>query len=225
MTHVARTLYLALGDSITCGYSATQTTRTFVYQVMQHLQEHAITTETRMVAQHSWTSRQLWLAAQTLPPAVWQNAGVATILIGGNDLRRQYYSLFGHPAPLQVVTRAVEGFSASLQRLCQQTSERGIPHVFIGNIYNPFPNAPMVMHAIENLNAVIQTHANTYNFTLVDLYSAFDMHQRRFIHHYRTGRIEDMATPFRRPIHPNDEGHQIIAKQFIRHIVQSFAKM
>lgn len=222
---MASQLYLALGDSITCGYHATHPTRTYVHQVTQYLRAEQMATAANVIARNGWTSHQLLHALQTLPRPLLEQTHIATVLIGGNNLRRQYYRLFGHTTPLNLITHTVESFSASVARICETLARGGVQHVFLGTIYNPFPNAPIVTHAIDAINHAIRKQANEYGCVFVDVFPLFDRSQNTYIQHYRTGTLADMATPFRRPIHPNDAGHTVIATAFVRHVRERFATL
>jgi lysophospholipase L1-like esterase len=166
------------------------------------------------VARPDWTAVHLWHAVQQVPQDVWSKANVVTVLIGGNDLRRRYYAVFGHPSPHTVVDRAVDGCAWALGRVCSLLAEQGILHVSLGTLYNPVPHSALSVRAFARLNEVVTEIARKHGFTVADIADRFAGRESAFVHRYRTGRIEDLSLPFGRPVHPNDAGHAAISEAF-----------
>lgn len=213
---MGRNLYLALGDSVTAGYNATHPSLTFANQVADFTRNKGLSTQTLVVAKNGWTSRDLWNTVHTLPPNIWEAVNVLTLMTGGNDLRkllrRQYLSpLSGSPISPQMVARQLDEFGFYMDHLCGFLEQRKIPHVIVATVYNPVPNFPLGVEAMEGLNQITRQIAEHYKCGLVDVYEGFRNNEADYIEGYRNGRFEDLASPFRRPIHPNNNGHREIA--------------
>ncbi|WP_018131633.1 SGNH/GDSL hydrolase family protein [Effusibacillus pohliae] len=210
---MARNVYLALGDSITFGHEATERDRTFVSQISSTVRRLSLAERTLVVARNGWTASDLLQAVRFwIPPAVWETTNVLTLLVGGNDLRRRYYSICLGSQREAVIRRSLNEFSMYMDHLCRSIKSQRIPYVLVPTVYNPVPNSPIAVEAVEQLNRVIHKCAAKYHFTLVDIYAAFKGKEHLYINRYRNGRLEDLMLPFRRPIHPNDEGHRKIAE-------------
>lgn len=74
---------------------------------------------------------------------------------------------------------------------------------------------------MESLNEIIQDVGEQHKFKVVDVYKGFQNNEAYYIEGYRTGRYEDLASPFRRPIHPNNVGHLRIAELITRGLTVS----
>ncbi|GMA51116.1 hypothetical protein GCM10025857_24730 [Alicyclobacillus contaminans] len=207
-----RTLYLALGDSITKGVGATVPSNGFAACTANVLKSQSICTEWLPVAGPYWTTANLLRACREMTPETWRNVRVATVLIGGNDLRRRYYGLLTHRAPMQALARAVDASACALAAVFEVLRERRVPYVVVGSLYNPLPNASLAEAAITRFNQHLAKSAAAFHFPVVNLYTLFRGHEPNWIARYRTGQIQDLATPYCRPIHPNDDGHGVIAQ-------------
>ncbi|MCL6517251.1 SGNH/GDSL hydrolase family protein [Alicyclobacillus sp.] len=222
-----RDVYLALGDSITFGYNATRPENAYAVLVHRHLQRLTGGSRARPVgrvvlAQHLWTASRLLWAARMLPQTVWRRAGWATVMIGGNDLRkllrRQYL-----PPPLSTITeehvhRRIAAFEQAYRPLCRLLRDADIPRVVVCTMYNPAPNEPLAVDGIGRLNQVIRGCAEEFGFEVADIHTAFEGREADWIDHYRSGRLEDLISPIRRPIHPNDAGHAAIARCIVERL-------
>ncbi|KPV45576.1 SGNH/GDSL hydrolase family protein [Alicyclobacillus ferrooxydans] len=210
-----RNLYVALGDSVTAGYSATHPSLGFTTHVAEFCSKQGLANRTLVIAKNGWTSRDIGNAVHTLPPAVWEAANVLTLIAGGNDLRRllrrQYLSLSGAPISPQMVAKQLDEFTVYMDHLCSFLKQKNIPHIILATIYNPVPHFPLGVDAIEGLNQVTRQIAEHYKFGLIHVYERFRNNEALYIEGYRNGRFEDLASPFRRPIHPNNMGHREIA--------------
>lgn len=217
---MSRNLYLSLGDSIACGVGANQRDNGYTQQLARTLSEQSLCTEFQSVAGLTWTSQNLLRSARNLPQDVWDRTHILTLLIGGNDLRRHYYSILSHPMPSQAISRAVENCTHTVTNIFDVIAEHNIPAVFVLTLYNPLPNSQSATNAIMKLNEALAGAANKRGFHLVDLYSLFLNNEPQWIDRYRTGQLQDLCTPFGRPIHPNEYGHQAIA-QAVQHCLES----
>lgn len=217
-----RNVYLALGDSITAGYGASHPSMTFVRQVSDYVRKKSLAQRTIVMAQNGWTSHDLLRIVCTLGDSVWGATTVITLLTGGNDLRkllrRQYFSILGSPITPQLVDSQIHAFSIHLNTLCGVIRDHSIPQVILATVYNPVPNSQLAVTAIEGLNDVIRQASERHHFKVVDVHEAFHQHQAYLVQGYRTGRFEDLVSPIRRPIHPNNAGHLAIAELFMRHL-------
>ncbi|MCY0881184.1 MAG: SGNH/GDSL hydrolase family protein, partial [Firmicutes bacterium] len=85
---MARDIYVALGDSITAGYDATHPAHTFVHQFYTVIRRRQLAQRTTVIAQNGWDTQTLQRAVQSSWPKLWDEVSLATVLIGGNDLRK-----------------------------------------------------------------------------------------------------------------------------------------
>ncbi len=211
-----RNIYLALGDSVTVGHGATHPSLAFVRHVSDHIRKKSLAERTIVVAQNGWTAEDVWRASNMINKSIWDQTNILTLMAGGNDLRkllrRQYLTMSATPISLQMVNRKLQKFEYHIDLLCRSIQLRGIPHVIVATVYNPVPNFPLAVRAIESLNGIIRKISDNYKFELVDIYEGFQKNEVFYIEGYRTGRYEDLSSPFGRPIHPNNAGHRQIAE-------------
>lgn len=218
-----RDLYLALGDSITAGIGASHLTQAFVGRIATAVGESNLATKTLVVAQNGWTTKDVLNAATLVAHDAWQRVNLVTLMTGGNDLRkllrRQYLPISGAGITPLMVYRRLQIFAFHMEQLCRFISHQQVPNVFVVNVYNPVPQSPLAVSAIEGLNTVTKEIAHQYDFQLVDVYSHFHNNEVYFIDRYRTGRMDDLISPFGRPIHPNNLGHKEIADVIIKQLL------
>lgn len=212
---MTRHIYLALGDSVTAGHGATHPSMAFVRHVTDFTRKRSLAERTVVVAQNGWTSKDVWRASNLISTSTWEQTNVLTLMLGGNDLRRllrrQYLSITGSSISPSLVNRRLQEFGYHMDLLCGSIQQRSIPHVLVATVYNPVPNFPLAVHAMESLNGIIRDTAEHYKFEIADVYKGFQKNEAYYIEGYRTGRYEDLVSPFRRPIHPNNVGHRQIA--------------
>ncbi len=86
----------------------------------------------------------------------------------------------------------------------------------IGTLYNPFPALAPVAEAIATYNArVLIPNARRYGIAVADIASAFEGRQALLIAGFRSGNPLDALRMHQTPaIHPNIQGHHVIAEQF-----------
>lgn len=210
---MTRNIYLALGDSITAGYGANHPGLGFVGRVGKFAMSQKLATEVLMVARNGWTTKDIWNATRTIHPRVWERTALLTLLTGGNDLRKLLRTQYFSPSPIspQMISARLDEFEFYMDRLCDFLSQKGIPWVTVATVYNPVPNYALGVEAIRGINEITRGIATRYKFPVVDIYEGFLHSEKRLIENYRSGRLEDLISPFRRPIHPNNNGHQQIA--------------
>lgn len=209
-----RNIYMALGDSITVGYEAVQPEKAYISQVSRKIREMALVEQTLVLAQNGWASQHVFSAIRSLHPQVWEQTNILTLYVGGNDLRKRFYSIVGSPTPEQTVDQAMEGIAERMGRLFTFIGKQQLPYKITATVYNPAPQSPLASYAIEKLNGIIRNDAEQHGFDVVDIYKAFNGKEAKLINRYKSGRIEDLFVPFARPIHPNDQGHAVIAELF-----------
>jgi lysophospholipase L1-like esterase len=210
--------YVALGDGITSGSGATEPETAYTALVGQHLQTSGLVDSSTVLGRSLWTARHLLRACTSSHNPVTQDVQVVSLLIGGNDLRRRYYSVLFHPDKDAIIHKAIKQYAVDLNHLCAHLQSFAIPKRLLLTQYNPFPHSPLAVYAISQLNAVIATMGERYEWTVVDLETPFADRQPELIAGYRTGDLQDLSMPFRRPLYPNDQGHQTIAEAICTYI-------
>ncbi|QQE78292.1 SGNH/GDSL hydrolase family protein [Alicyclobacillus sp. SO9] len=220
-------IYLALGDSITAGHGVTHPSLAFVRHVSDFAQKQLLADRTVVIAKNGWTTKDILTAANRISPGIWQQTSLLTLMSGGNDLRkllrRQYLSLSGQPISPTSVYKRLQEFGYHMDALCAHIAEQRIPHVIVATVYNPIPNFPLAVRAIDALNGIAREIAEHYDFTVVNVQKKFLTHEAYYIEGYKTGRFEDLMSPIRRPIHPNNAGHKRIADTITEHLARDLA--
>jgi len=214
-----RMLYAALGDSITYGYNATSEDVRFVSQVQRRLTRKQNPVNLFVNAKPGWTSRQLVKSMPQVPTCLWDEAKLVTILIGGNDMIRSApWILDGNHE------RCVKIADALQRNLFEivKTVKRPRTKIFIGTLYNPFPNSLPAEEGVRMLNGAIRHVAIRRGIHLVDVGRLFYHREEELIDGYRRGDIRDMRLRGN-PIHPNDKGHVVIADAFLLAYRKTFA--
>lgn len=200
-------LYAALGDSITYGYSASTDGRSFVGRIRRTLSRQA-KVSLYTCAKPGWTSRQLLRSVRRTPECIWDEAKLVTILIGGNDLLWSApWLVESNPGHfLKVAGRLYDNLTEVLECVSRPTST-----VILCTIYNPFPNSLLAADYTNGLNRSIRRVAKRFDLKLVNLEGVFQGREESLIDGYQRGQIRDIK--FRgNPVHPNDTGHQKIAR-------------
>lgn len=179
-----------------------------------------------VVAQSGWTSEQLLTAMVRLPQQLWRDVLVVTLCIGGNDLkqliRRHLFSPNrAEQLPLEDVKRTIVDTSNRLHEICHELSRHKVPYVHLATLYNPVPQSELARMTFTHFNRMMTSCAKQFGFRVVDLHHPFQGHEANCIDGYKQGRLQDIVLPFRRPIHPNDEGHRVITEQFVAAFAQN----
>lgn len=210
-----RNLYLAVGDSVTAGYGTTHPRSSFVRHVSDFTRKCGLSERTIVIARSGWTTQEVWKSIRTVNRQVWERTNVLTLMTGGNDLRQllrgQYLSLSGSSLSPQRVYRRLQMFGMHMDQLRSLIQQQNVPHVVVATVYNPVPNFSLAVHAMEALNGITRAISEHYKFQLVDVHASFLNQEPFFIESYRTGHLEDLSSPIRRPIHPTNAGHQQIS--------------
>ncbi len=202
-------IYAALGDSITYGYLATTADKQFVSQVHSRLRRNR-RVSLYMVAKPGWSSGQLLKSVKNTPKCIWDESGIITIMVGGNDLLRASPWILNGMASktLHIADRLGQNL-AEIVRIVK----RPYVKILVATIYNPFPNSLVAEECTKVLNSSVRLVVSRENLVFVDVHKAFKWKEHRLIEGYNNGQISDLK--FRKnPIHPNDLGHKRIAQLF-----------
>ncbi|PWK15922.1 SGNH/GDSL hydrolase family protein [Tumebacillus permanentifrigoris] len=213
-----RKTLVALGDSITAGVGGTWN-RGYPTHLAKRLEaQHA---DLKLV---NWgipglTIPRLTKALRkgdhlydTLATADW-----IVMTIGGNDVINLFPKRFDESEPLTLQSQTI---ARELDLLMTTLISLTTCPIYLGNLYNPFPQSELAAHLIGALNRLHLTPlAKRYQHVhLVPLSNVLRGEEPRAIQYFKTGSIQDMKKYFRRPIHPNDHGHELIAEAFYRAI-------
>ncbi|GGE10075.1 lipase [Marinithermofilum abyssi] len=204
-------LYVALGDSITEGYSVP---RKYGYAPMftSLLQGtgHQVTLRNfgikGMTSSHLLTQLYVPMVQQSL-----QQANLTTVCIGGNDLLYAYVQYVFYRNTL-IYSRVVNQFTVNLNRIYSIVRQHTLAPIYAINLYNPFPNSRSASHWIPVLNQAIARTSERWEIPVVDIYHRFKGLEHRLIYGYRRGVLSDLRLLGIKPIHPNFLGHRVITE-------------
>lgn len=204
--------YVAIGDSITAGYNAPHR-RGFVDMLGFRLSSRFPRVRIANCGKRGATSGDL-LFYMTFSPFcqfALRRADLITLCIGGNDLLHAYLKmlLFRHP---NVIPRSLHLYGHHLNRLIGMIRRANRSPLFLLNLYNPFPASPLAVHRVYEMNTIIDGVAARWNIPLIDIHDRFLGMESVLIHGYRTGSLSDYRLFGENPIHPNGEGHRVIAE-------------
>ncbi|OYD09854.1 SGNH/GDSL hydrolase family protein [Paludifilum halophilum] len=203
--------YVALGDSITVGYSAVGR-RGFVDRLADRLSQQGHPINVYNAARKGMTSRLLvdQLAGSPYLHHLLYRANLITLCIGGNDLLYAYIRFFlsGDPS---VYFQTVYHYEFRLRRIYSLIRSRSSAPLFTLNLYNPFPHSPSAVTWISAINDRIEKISAGWSVPIIDLYHHFLGSEPFLIRGYRTGHLSDYRLFGSNPVHPNDRGHQLIA--------------
>ncbi|ARU59830.1 hypothetical protein CBW65_01250 [Tumebacillus avium] len=211
-------LYTAMGDSTTAGMSATTPMLAYPSRIVQGLKERGRAAELRVIAQNGWTSSAL---AAVTPQAqgVLRSSTTVTIWIGGNDLLQAAAGIVTSGQPVQTaIGGLLATYNSNLERIVTTVRQNSKARIILCTQFNPFPNSPVAVEGIAALNRVTAQTAKRLGTGLAPLHNWFEGSQPALVDGYGTGRIEDALRPFRRPIHPNNAGHALIARNLASYI-------
>ncbi|ASS74403.1 hypothetical protein CIG75_04990 [Tumebacillus algifaecis] len=210
--------YTALGDSITAGLNATSYSLAYPSLIVQGAKKRGKEAALRVVAHNGWTSGALVAALPYALDAVRRSTTV-TIWIGGNDLLKAAIAIVGQGRPVKAaVAGLLTSYGHNLEQIVSTIGRHSSARVVLCTQYNPFPNSPVALEAVGALNSVTEQAAKRLHTELAPVHSWIEGNQPTLIEGYRTGRIEDALQLFRRPIHPNNAGHAVIARHLSSYI-------
>lgn len=224
MAETAKTpLLIALGDSITAGVGG-KWNRGYPKHLHELLEPHL--PELKLI---NWGIPGLTIPRLTKAlrkgKHLHESLAEATCIvmtIGGNDILKAL------PKNMDEQTHA---FTASdRERVANDFDEmmttlRGLTKspVYIGDLYNPFPQSPLAATLIGAFNAqLVHPLAERYeNVQIVRTSDVLRGQEDRSIQYYKSGTLKDLKKLWRHPIHPNDEGHATLAQAFYQVILQT----
>ena len=200
-------IYLALGDSITYGYDATDEHNRYPSVLAHRLREFG-RTSLYVHAKPGWTSEKLLQSLEQIPHAIIEEASLITLMIGGNDL------LHAMPWFLDDPQKAKQRFSGAFRSrilaIIRRIKRNPDALFLICTVYNPFPKTEIAKEAVAWLNEMLKDIARSEQCLLVPVHHSYDGAQDRLVQGYKNGDLSDFRL-MRNPIHPNDEGHRQIA--------------
>jgi lysophospholipase L1-like esterase len=199
--------YVALGDSITFGQNASSSSRAFPSRVTSMLKLKGMQAKRIVLAQPNWTSADLAEEIYTDPSLVsW--AKVVTVWIGGNDLI--HYGLSSLQEPATPILGMMNRYKKRLDIILEMVRILGVKHIICCTQYNPFPNSVIAVDAIHLLNQQIIASSTTNRCLVARVDRWFSGNENSLIYGYRGGHAEDALRGFS-AVHPNDQGHEVIA--------------
>lgn len=211
------TLYTALGDSITFGENATKPQLAYPSQFVRLLNSQSefrrsgSRVQGEILAYPGWTSSALRNAIATNSPNVLAKSKLITIWIGGDDLGDAALAV-SRGAPSVTIQRSIQAYGIQLLSLVRNIQSVSHAKVFLFTQYNPFPNTPLANTAVQSLNRVTERVAEQTRCLIAPTHIWFEGRQPSLISGYQTGRIGDVMRNKSMPIHPNNRGHEVIAK-------------
>jgi lysophospholipase L1-like esterase len=203
----ARDTYLTLGDSVAAGIGASAASETYAAKLYAQLRaaEPAFTRHLNFAVPGA-TSESLLGEQMEQAIGVLESGRVrlVTLAIGANDLLALLSTcqedLLSETC-IDNAGREVESVRDNLAEAVDVILEAdpGVQVVLL-DYYNPLaPVFPDTAGYVANLNAVLHERASEDGLPLVEVFPAFDGHERELTH------IEAQD------VHPNDDGHQLIA--------------
>ena len=143
------------------------------------------------------------------PIAYVAEAQTITLFIGGDDIGDAALAV-AEGAPIHIIESAIQSYATHTTRMLKSISRVSKAHVIVCTQYNPFPNTPAASTSIDALNMVTTRIATATGASVAPVHAWFAGNQAALIAGYRTGRIQDALRGVL-PIHPNNEGHSVIA--------------
>ncbi|GAX90210.1 SGNH/GDSL hydrolase family protein [Effusibacillus lacus] len=212
--------YTALGDSITAGKGTSSPHFTYPNLITADLRTRSIKAQRFIIARNGWTSKSLLSAVRSGFPAPLHRASTISVWIGGNDIRWAGFSVV-QGAPRNSLQRVLSIYESNLNSLLATIRRLSRAQLVLCTQYNPFPHSPLAIDAVSQLNDTITKMADLHHALLAPTHKWFAGLEPRLIAGYRTGRLEDAMRNFPfgpYPIHPNDEGHRVIARNLVPYV-------
>ncbi len=202
------TRYLALGDSLTAGYTAHPATQGFVYQLYQSgVIDNVNNTLFCNMGVPGATSEDVLQHQIPQAERFFKNTGksyrqIVTLTVGGNDMLQ----VLGGADPVVVLSKFGGNLAAILGYLVTHFPSS---HVYVANQYDPMLPVEGDALLVASLNSVITSVVQNFEpqVELVDIYSAFQGREGLLLGE-RTG-----AEPLQ--IHPTNAGYEVMAKAFV----------
>lgn len=208
-------MYIAMGDSITAGESASSPGHTYVNLVgghltrfMRNIDPHSARTE--VLARPGWTSEALASAVQARFSVRSRTAKFISIWVGGDDLAYAALAI-SRGAPKRVLADSLRHYARDLDTIVRLIRDVSPARIVLCTQYNPFPNTLLAIQGIQALNNLTISSAARLNTGLAPAHIWFEGRQNQLIYGYQSGRIQDVLHNTVLPVHPNDRGHRVIA--------------
>lgn len=208
-------MYIAMGDSITAGESASSPRRTYVNLVGQHLTRFGPNTNgptdgPEVLARPGWTSEALARAVKSRFSSRFHQAKFVSIWVGGDDLAYAALAI-SRGAPRTLLVNSLRHYARDLEFIVGSVRRVSSARIVLCTQYNPFPNSLLAVQGIQALNDLTVRSAIRLHTGLAPAHLWFEGRQQQLIYGYQSGRIQDVLHRARSPVHPNDHGHQVIA--------------
>ena len=208
-------MYIAMGDSITAGQSASSPYRTYVNLVGQHLTRfgpntNGQTARPEVFARPGWTSEALARAVKTRFSSRFHQAKFISIWVGGDDLAYAALAI-SRGAPRSVLVDSLRHYARDLEFIVGTVRNVSSARIVLCTQYNPFPNTLLAVQGIQALNDLTIRSAMRLHTGLAPAHMWFEGRQQQLIYGYQSGRIQNVLHNAGSPVHPNDAGHRVIA--------------
>ncbi|MHB1628069.1 MAG: SGNH/GDSL hydrolase family protein [Bacilli bacterium] len=201
-------IYLALGDSITHGYGASDEEHRFVTVLTRRLNK-VERTSLYLQAKPGWTAAQLLRSLDKAPECVLAEAAMVTLMIGGNDLLKAMPWFLDDEEAGRRKLR--ESFLPTVRAIVERMKRNPDAVFMICTVYNPFPKSDLAQRAISELNGLLGEAAAQYSCITVPVDEWYGGEEDTLVNGFKRGELQDFRL-VRNPIHPNDKGHARIAK-------------
>jgi len=146
--------------------------------------------------------------------------------IGGNDIlgslpRRRLGS--GREGELTFNLERRRRFARELGELLATLRRFHSGPIYLGDLYDPFPNSPFSACILNGFNKSVlePLSARDPRLHLVRVSEVLAGRQAEALQYYKSGTMRDLKSWLKRPIHPNDRGHEWIARAFYEKMLAS----
>jgi lysophospholipase L1-like esterase len=202
--------YLAMGDSLTAGLGASETgylrLQAFVPRLTTHLRnEYQVHVENHGIP--GITSEQLLFYIQQGPGVKdkLQEADLLTITIGGNDLLQL---LRNQDLNQTIIQRTIQQFGEIIETtLSEIRHQNQKAPIYIMGLYSPYDKG----HPLHDIG---KQSISAYNQELTERIKQFDGVTLVSVYESFLERGTQLTHISNNDIHPNDQGYEIIYKEF-----------
>ncbi|MFD2613985.1 SGNH/GDSL hydrolase family protein [Paenibacillus gansuensis] len=209
-------IYTALGDSITFGENASAWKKAYPQAAVSMLNSESRKAHGLVLARRGWSSYDLLDAVIWKGSPVLGRSSVVTVWIGGIDLVNAALTL-ARSKQSQAAAGAINSYKRNLGAILTHIRKESRARIVCCTQYNPFPNSPVAAESIARLNGVVHEVSHQFGAAVAPSHAWFEGKQADLIYGYRTGKIE-YALSGSYPIHPNDRGHQVIARGLVPYL-------
>lgn len=225
-----QTLLIALGDSITAGVGG-KWNKGYPDHLLKRLQSSK--EDVKLV---NWGIPGLTIPRLTKALIKGEHlhetlaaADLVVMTIGGNDLMDAMPKKMPDDLPEDMSDETFfpkkfrERFARELDELMETASRLISCPIYLGDLYNPFPQSPLAERIIAGVNTLyMHPLPKRYpNIRIVPLSRIMRGHEAEHIQYFKTGTVKELRKFWRRPVHPNDAGHEVLAEAFHKAIRQA----